>query len=182
MELKWFHLSFVAVIFAGVALGVEIDCKKPPEDIDPDFCCSTPIFFDDQLVVQCERSLGWNDSLHYSEFPDDLCISECLMNKTQIIVNGHIDKNILHEKLLEKIRNGWWRSMLPEFIDTCMQAVGKDEEMAGYNPKSACKADALFMIDCIYLKLFGNCPEEIWKDTKKCQNLRDYIIKCTNQD
>ncbi|GAB0093845.1 hypothetical protein DMENIID0001_090280 [Sergentomyia squamirostris] len=186
MKMLWSSVVLFTVIVAKVLAEREIDCKKPPVSVDPDFCCKTPIFFEDNLVLECEKSLGLNDTMMYTDLPDDVCVSECLMNKTGININGALNKNMLQLKLLEKISNGWWTTMIPQFIDYCVDAAEEQNDLQVINStttvKSTCKQNSLFIIDCIYLKLFGNCPEDIWKDNHRCRHLRDYIIKCTNLD
>lgn len=121
-------------------------------------------------MFQCENSLGLNDTSMYIDLAGDACVSECLFNKTNININGHINKDILQAKLMEKIRNNWWRSMLPEFVDYCITSSEQQkQELPKENStlKRQCRPNSLFIIDCIYLKLFGNCPEEIWRDSKK---------------
>ena len=102
--------------------GMNPECMAGPQtQKNPAECCTMPKMLDESIITKCDQ-----------EFPtvvpapgakmNGCCFSECILNSTNIMVNGAIDKATA-VKVLTANADAAWIPIITAAIDKC-QADG----------------------------------------------------------
>lgn len=105
---------FVAGALAQPAAG-NIDCNTPPQS-DPDKCCKTPNFFNNDMVAGCETAVQSKGNNVTAE-----CIANCLLSKNGVInANGSLKKDALTAFLIKQTGEPVWNKAITNAVNVCI--------------------------------------------------------------
>lgn len=160
---------FVLVVVACVAAGAfaqpaanKIDCNNPPQS-DPDQCCKTPTFFKDDIILNCENQIKAKKNNLTTE-----CIANCLLSGGKALNgNGSINKDTLTSLLIKQTGDSVWNKALTTAVNICTEEGAKRAaDFENATKGNQCGPLPLFTIDCVYMQLFKNCPNDRWSSSE----------------
>lgn len=162
---QFFGLIAMACLIAGAIAqpaAANVDCNNPPQS-DPDKCCATPKFFNDEMVGSCETAIKTKGNNVTSE-----CIGNCLLSKSSVVAaTGSIKKDELTAFLIKQTGDAVWNKAITTAVNICVEDGAKRaDELSKAAKSNGCGALSLYTVDCVYMQLFKNCPKGKWSSSK----------------
>nr|AHB59663.1 odorant-binding protein 6 [Sogatella furcifera] len=106
------------------------------------------------------------------EPPIFACAHECLFNKTGLLENGKLNVEALKKKLEGELGDDEvWKNLLQSIVDKCMES--KDPPS-----NDMCTSGSHELARCVLRDMFMNCPQEKWKESDDCSNMKMKLEKC----
>ncbi|XP_063701671.1 uncharacterized protein LOC134831787 [Culicoides brevitarsis] len=176
-----------------VALTASEECGNgPPTHMSPERCCKFPELPTDEYYEHCIEDLELEPVAGSEEEEDDLledsCVVECAYNRTGLTELTKESLLAMLEKTTKDIPQ--WHERVPAIVDACLseltpeiiKEVQKETikwlKEIGAQTRRICDLRYLIVEDCFYMKLFQECPESRFKNTKKCNSLLGFVQRC----
>lgn len=117
--------------------------------------------------------------------PTGCCMSECVLNETQILKNGEIDKNAVVTHLTKELGgDDEAKKIANSVVDVCMKKADemKDEfdKMAKMTPPGSqvCNMKSGFLIGCAHAGVYKECPSSKYTADAECDKIKTFLDKC----
>ncbi|XP_055690564.1 general odorant-binding protein 66-like [Lutzomyia longipalpis] len=190
---KYLVIGFVVVALACNATNVDGKNCVPPNKANPKECCHFPRPINDDQFHKCVEEFGKQTRRNLEAIESGgpargCCVSECVMNSTGAVVDGHIDVGIMKRVMKEVSGDvSEWEEIVGKATEKCIgEAEAKTDEfekimlLPPLNPDDrVCNPKFGFMMECIMKELYLNCPEKIFqKDKPECEELKTYMGEC----
>ncbi|XP_059613763.1 general odorant-binding protein 66-like [Phlebotomus argentipes] len=191
---KYLVIGFVIVALACNATNVDGKDCVPPNKANPKECCHFPRPINDENFHKCVEQFGKQSHRNLEAVQSGgpergCCVSECVMNSTGAIVDGHIDAGKMKSMMKEAAGDAAadWEPVLEKMAEKCLaEAESKTDEfekimsMPPLNPDDrVCNPKFGFLMGCFMKELYQNCPEKIFqKDKPECVELKAYMADC----
>lgn len=123
------------------------------------------------------------------------CLSECYLNKTNVLQNGRIVKAMALDAFSRTV-DPKLTSLLNAGIETCLAeqeqfaekhahqkgqrggGAGRRESASAKDGHKHCSRRAAFFIMCVEGSIYKNCPAPQKVDSADCTALADFMAKC----
>lgn len=110
------------------------------------------------------------------------------MNSTKTLQNDKLNLVLLTQSISSQLASDQkWIPSVTAAINYCsdqvnFNAVKIKASLKGdqVNGKTICSSTSGFMLGCMFINEFRNCPEKTWNTNKdaKCNDLKDYFDQC----
>nr|XP_036225784.1 uncharacterized protein LOC106627806 [Bactrocera oleae] len=167
--------------------AVEIDCSRPPQLVQPSFCCKN----DERAAVMetCAQRLGISFEKQNGATPleDVTCFAECIVKELQhLSAPEEINFEAVQNYLQTKSGND------TTYVNTMMTAYRKCESVAQQRMQSIkqmsfgggalsqrrCSLFSGILLSCVHMEYFMNCPSNRWTDNEECALAKQFVTQC----
>ncbi|XP_054090142.1 uncharacterized protein LOC105209254 [Zeugodacus cucurbitae] len=187
--LKFKLFVLFACLAYSCAEAVEIDCRRPPQLVQPNLCCkggdSVP------SLKTCAQRLGVNleDQTGAIPLQTAACFAECIVKESQYITEPEkVNFEALQTYLQTKSDND------TTYVDTMMTAYKKCELAAQQRmqmfqqipygggaiaQRRICSPFYGILLSCVHMEYFMNCPAQRWNENEECALAKQFVKQCT---
>ncbi|XP_077295371.1 general odorant-binding protein 66-like [Arctopsyche grandis] len=160
-------LLSTAAIYTVAFANIPEKCKKPaPKSPGVECCEDFDSFITPNIFNGCHEFQPENDD----ELPPCEAFVCILKNVGIIGADNKVDRTKVKNVLTQKYSGDW-------------AAVGKNSAEKCFTEmerlKSPCEAQTFAI--CFLKNSIKNCPEKRWKNTKECNDSRNYVVECAEE-
>jgi len=193
MARVWLFCAIVAIIFASNShlIAAAPECGHgPPVYINPERCCNFPVLEGDELFDQCIEVLNLKPTSdeEQDDLYEDSCVIECVFNNTGVY---DLNEPTLVKQIMEGTKDiPEWFTRSKEYVQECLAEITPENRKVfekfimaelktiGALDRKICDVQYMIFADCLYLKLFQECPKQRFRPSKKCNQLLNYVQHC----
>ena len=113
---------------------------------------------------------------------------ECIVNTEEIIKDNVIDADKMTTHLDKTVKDPIWLPIIKKATIGCLESTTtKAEEIkklftsAPFNIKpEECNIKIMAFVECTKTATFVACPKSLWTDSKRCNEVKSFVLKCNN--
>lgn len=186
-------ISLASCVAAGRRSGDDNCFKNRPKVAPSDCCNGLAKLIDDAALTTCKAKYPDTSSSGDSDKKGrrnkgDSCVVGCYLNETSVYKNGVLDKatavTVLGKNLDENLKG-----LVSAAVDTCLEKKAEmvekfgDKENKrprkdGDSKKTRCSREPTFLVRCVEMELFKNCPAGNKVDSADCTAMNTFLETC----
>ncbi|XP_018803955.1 PREDICTED: uncharacterized protein LOC108978251 [Bactrocera latifrons] len=178
---------FCAFLVYSCVKAVEIDCRRPPQLVQPSLCCKN----EERAAVMetCAQRLGlsFEKQKGATALEDVTCFAECIVKELQhLSAPEKINFEAVQKYLQTKSGND------TTYVDTMLTAYRKCVSVAqqrmqvikqhslggGVFALRSCSPFSGILLSCVHMEYFMNCPANRWTDNAECALAKQFVTQC----
>ncbi|XP_030387593.1 uncharacterized protein LOC115634153 [Scaptodrosophila lebanonensis] len=176
-----------------IVLSQTIDCRKPPQLVDPARCCQDG--GRDQVTEKCAQRVGINGQSNGG--PPTLeaatCLAQCILTDSRYLQQPQsLNLKIIREDLTKKYFNdtAYVEAMVTAFAKCEPQAQQKlvalqqlqfgsaASQFSQNQQQPQCSPFSAMLLGCTYMEYFKNCPSHRWTENNDCALAKAFVTQC----
>lgn len=113
---------------------------------------------------------------------------ECIANAKEIVKDGEIDSAKMISHLDQTLKDPVWLPIVKKAAVGCLEStttkaaeIKKLFTSTPFNIKpEECNINTMAFIECTKTAAFVACPKNLWNDSKRCNDVKNFVLRCNN--
>uniref|UniRef100_A0A3F2Z0Y3 OBP47-like domain-containing protein n=1 Tax=Anopheles minimus TaxID=112268 RepID=A0A3F2Z0Y3_9DIPT len=163
------YLELAEITASPFPEEIILSCREMFHLYNPRNCCRIPHLLQPNVLEPC---------LNAPQRTSDNCRAECVLNHTQILLDGHFQIEIAKSVLTNAISED---SQLTDHIQNAITKCQAIHFLPSITPKwpDTCKQSAWYFLDCVFAITYRNCPLQYWTKANECRRLVRALHECS---